>query len=454
MKADDKNSADGSDAVLARLKRLHPKRIDLSLGRMERLLVRLGHPENNLPPVVHIAGTNGKGSTTAYMKAALEAAGLGVQAYTSPHLVRFNERIVLDGNAIDETLLMDLLLECEAANGDAPITYFEVTTACAFLAYARRPADITLLEVGLGGRLDATNVIDAPALCVITPISVDHVQFLGPSLEQIAAEKAGILKPGVAAVVAPQEATAMAAIEARAAEVGAPLLRHGEEWDFSDDAGAEGLSVYFGDRKIDLPLPALPGAHQHANAALAAAALIQLDRAELDQAAIAAGLENVRWPARLQRLDADAFGAGLPADAEVWLDGGHNAASGEALARVLAEWRQGLGTMPLYLIVGMMNVKDIGGFLSPLAPFAEAAFAVSIPGEPNALPAAELAQQALEAGLAAVEPAESVGAALAAIAAAASGVSPRILIVGSLYLAGSVLAGLEGRLKEPAELSG
>jgi len=457
----DSASAANGDAVLERLRRLHPKRIDLSLGRMERLLARLGNPEQALPPVIHIAGTNGKGSTTAYLKAALEAAGYGVHVYTSPHLVRFHERISLAGPAgapggaqpICDHDLMDILIECEIANGDAPITYFEVTTAAAFLAFSRTTADVVLLEVGLGGRLDATNVIARPALCILTPISIDHVQFLGDDLAGIAFEKAGILKPDVPCVVAAQAVEALRVIEARADTVGAPLIRCGDDWRIGDVTPA-GFEITLGDQVIELPLPALPGAHQIANAGLAVAALISLDGFDVDAPALASGLTDVSWPARLQRLENRTLLKSLPDGAELWLDGGHNSAAGEALAEVVRGWAAAdVAPCPLYLIAGMMNVKDVTAFLSSFAGLARAVVGIDIPGEVNALSADDIRRNGERAGLP-THAAADLTAALAHVNDdCIGGPPPRVLICGSLYLAGSVLAAEQGRAKSPSEVS-
>jgi dihydrofolate synthase / folylpolyglutamate synthase len=421
-----------SDVLLERLSHLHPKVIDLSLERIERLLARLGHPERDLPPVVHVAGTNGKGSTVAYLRAIAEAAGLRAHAYTSPHLVRFHERIRLAGTLIGEDALAALLDECERANGDAPITFFEVTTAAAFLAFARAPADLLLLEVGLGGRLDATNVIATPALSIITPVSIDHVQFLGETLTEIAGEKAGILKPGVACVVGPQPPEAAAAIENRARAIGAPLLRHGAEWHAE---GTDDGFVYRGQaRRIALPRPVLPGAHQIANAGMAVAAVDALAvRFAIGEDAIRAGLRTAEWPARLQRLVRGPLIEILPAGWELWLDGGHNPAAGEALAETARSWRD----RPLHLVVGMINTKDVAGFLRPLAPLAASLTALSIPGNPSAVPPEEIAAAASAFDLD-VSTAPDTAAALTRIAEGSS--AARVLICGSLYLAGTVLA--------------
>ena len=415
-----------SDAILARLMALHPKVIDLSLDRMERLLAALDHPERRIPPVIHIAGTNGKGSTQAMIRAGLEAAGKQVHAYTSPHLAQFHERIRLAGALIAEADLAATLEECEAANGGAPITFFEITTAAAFLAFSRVAADYTLLEVGLGGRLDATNVIAAPRLSVITPISIDHTQYLGETLAEIAGEKAGIIKRGVPVIVGPQEAPARAVIEARAEALGAPLLIARQDW----DAYAEhGRLVYFDQRGLlDLPPPVLPGPHQFQNAGTAIAALRELGFGEPE--AVAA-VTRAEWPARMQRLVRGPL-VEAAGGCELWLDGGHNPAGGEAVAATLAA----MPTRPTHLVCGMLNTKDVLGYMRPLAGVAQSLTAVAIPGEPNTLSAEETAAAAGSAGL----PATTAPDALSAVQSLAKAhPGARILICGSLYLAGQVL---------------
>lgn len=420
-----------SDRVLERLGRLHPKLIDLSLVRVEQLLAALGNPQDDLPPVVHVAGTKGKGSTVATMRACLEGAGYRVHAYISPHLVRFHERIRLAGHLIDEEALIALLEECERANRDAPITFFEITTAAAFLAFARTPADIVLLEVGLGGRLDATNVVRRPAVTAITPVSLDHQAFLGDTVAAIAGEKAGILKLGVTAVIAPQPGEAAAVIEARAAAVSAPLYRAHHEWR-CEVAGA-GMR-YEGERWcLDLPLPSLIGAHQVVNAGTAIACLERLSEFTIPTEAIADGLRHIDWPARLQLLRYGPLVDAVPPDWELWLDGGHNPLAGEVLGDVTAGWRD----RPLYLVVGMMNTKDAAGFIAPLANHAGALWAVTIPGEKNALPAEAIATAAASVGLRA-QTADSVLAAIRDIPVHDG--NGRVLICGSLYFAGKVLA--------------
>ena len=418
---------DNSDTILARLMGLHPKVIDLTLDRLERLLATLDHPEAHIPPAIHIAGTNGKGSTQAMIRAGLEAMGKQVHAYTSPHLARFHERIRLAGNLISEPELSALLDECEAANGGQPITFFEITTAAAFLAFSRTPADFTLLEVGLGGRLDATNVIDQPKLSIITPVSIDHTQFLGETLHEIAGEKAGIIKRGVPVIVGPQEEDALEVIEARAARLGAPLHVYGQHWQVWEERGR----LIFQDETglLDLPLPNLPGPHQVLNAGAAIAALRLLGA---DEAACEAAVTRAEWPARMQRLSRGplVFAAGA---AELWLDGGHNPAGGIAVAETLSR----MAPKPTHLICGMLNTKDVTGYMRPLAAQAESLTAVAIPGEPNTLPAEVTEAAARQAGFARTAQAETVEAAIHAITAHCP--QARILICGSLYLAGQIL---------------
>ncbi|PVA10151.1 bifunctional folylpolyglutamate synthase/dihydrofolate synthase [Pelagivirga sediminicola] len=419
-------SAQGSDRILERMMALHPKIIDLTLDRVWRLLEALGNPQDALPPVIHIAGTNGKGSTQAMIRAGLEAAGKRVHAYTSPHLARFHERIRLAGDLISEDALTEVLDECYRANGSGSITYFEITTCAALLAMSRTPADYTLLEVGLGGRLDATNVVAQPALTIITPISIDHEQYLGDTLARIAAEKAGIIKRDVPCIVGPQPDEAMEVIERIAARLNAPLLAQGQHWHTSAEAGR---MVYQDERGLlDLPLPNLPGAHQIENAGAALAALRHL---HLGDTAAEAAVTRAQWPARMQRLDSGALADAAP-QAELWLDGGHNASAGQAIGRHLAS----LPKRPTHLICGMLNTKDIAGYLRPLAEVADSLTAVSIPGEANTLPAETTAEAARAAGLPA-SCAPDVRAALAAILKQSP--DARVLICGSLYLAGHVL---------------
>ena len=416
----------GSDLLLQRMMTLHPKVIDLTLARVERLLTILGNPERQLPPVIHIAGTNGKGSTQAMIRAGLESAGLRVHAYTSPHLARFHERIRLAGELISEELLTALLDECVTANGPDEITFFEITTCAAFVAFARSPADWTLLEVGLGGRLDATNVVDDPKVTIITPVSLDHQAFLGDTVAQIAGEKAGIIKRGVPVIVGPQTEEGLAVIEASAARLGAPVLAYGQHWSVAEDRGR--LVYQDENGLLDLPLPNLPGPHQIQNAGAAIATLRHLG---FDAGACEAAVTRAFWPARMQRLRHGPLITIAP-EVELWLDGGHNPAGAEAVAATLAR----MPRRDTHLICGMLNTKDVAGYMAPLAAHVTRLHAVSIPGEKNTLPADVTRDAATRAGIDAVT-AASVGEALAAIAATSP--NARVLICGSLYLAGAVL---------------
>ena len=435
--------------MLRRLIALHPRTIDLSLGRIERLLAALGHPERHLSPVIHVAGTNGKGSVVAYLRAMFEAGGYRVHAYTSPHLVRFHERIRVGGRLISEKALDATLRTCEEANDGAPITFFEITTAAAFLAFSRNPADVTLLEVGLGGRLDATNVITRPRVTAITPVSLDHQHFLGHSLKAIAAEKAGILKPGVPAVIGPQHAIAAHVIAATARKLGAPLIRYGT--DFRATRGRDsGLRLHTSDGVTRWPVPALPGDHQYANAALALR-IAQIfakparDKTALDDAALAQGIMGADWPARLQRLGHGSLSAPLARKGfDIWLDGGHNPQAGRALGHVLAEWRAQTPGQPVYLVCGMIRSKDPRGFLAPLVQGANAIWTVPVPEDHAGIPAAELAATARALGRRATAM-DSLEAAFAALAGRKPG---RVLVAGSLYLAGALLA-REGTAARP-----
>ncbi|HSP48784.1 MAG TPA: folylpolyglutamate synthase/dihydrofolate synthase family protein [Pseudolabrys sp.] len=427
------------DEIVARLAALHPKRIDLSLDRIECLLAALDHPERKLPPAIHVAGTNGKGSTIAFMRAILEAAGKRVHVYSSPHLVRFNERYRLgqpgEGVLVSDAELSATLEECERANAGAPITVFEITTAVGLVLFARHPADVLLLEVGLGGRLDATNVVDHPLATVITRIAIDHTDFLGSTLEKIANEKAGILKRGTPAIVAAQARDALAAIERQAARLNAPLKIAGEDWTATEERGR---LVYQDEAGLlDLPAPKLYGRHQFENAGLAIAALRAIKPFKISPAAYEAGMVKADWPARLQRLAAGRLVDLVPAGSELWLDGGHNPDGGRAIAAALADLEERV-SRPLVLIVGMLASKDCVGFLSNFTGLARRMIAVPVPGAEKSLTAEAVADAARAIGL----PATSRDNLIEAIEAARKldlDPPPRILITGSLYLAGEVL---------------
>ncbi|APF36082.1 folylpolyglutamate synthase/dihydrofolate synthase [Chelatococcus sambhunathii] len=432
---------ESSDAMLARFLALHPKTIDLSLGRIERLLTRLGAPQRQLPPVIHVAGTNGKGSTIAFMRAVLEAAGLVVHVYTSPHLVRFHERIRLGrpggGRFVGEDRLVAALERCEDANGGAPITVFEITTAAAMLLFAETPADVLLLEVGLGGRLDATNVVETPQACVVTPVSLDHADYLGDNVMRIAAEKAGIFKRGAPAIIAPQEPEPTAVLEAAAERVGArSILVGGQDFHVHEERGR---LVYQDEQGlIDLPLPRLAGRHQLVNAGTALATLRAAGYGRLPAEAFEAGMSRAEWPARMQRLRQGSLVDLAPDGAELWLDGGHNPDGGRALAAAFAELEE-RHPAPLVMIVGMLGTKDADGFLKPFVGLAQELIAVPIPSQLAARPAEEVAGIARSVGLQA-RASDSVEAALAGLRATERERPPRILVTGSLYLAGDVLA--------------
>ncbi|MEJ0051317.1 MAG: folylpolyglutamate synthase/dihydrofolate synthase family protein [Methylovirgula sp.] len=427
-----------SDPILERLLDLHPKKIDLSLGRIERLLKDLGSPQDRLPPVIHVAGTNGKGSSIAFMRAILEAAGKTVHVYTSPHLVRFHERIRLGdkagGRLVEDSELAEALALCEKVNDGAPITFFEVTTAAAFVLFNRHPADYLLLEVGLGGRVDATNVIARPAATLITPVSMDHPEFLGNSVAEIAGEKAGILKPGVPAVLGFQQPEALAVLEAQAAKVGAPLQIAGQDFHVREE---HGRLIYEDEAGlIDLPLPKLAGRHQHQNAA-GAIATLRLVEPALSPHALEIGLATAEWPARLQRLSKGNLVALAPAGSEVWLDGAHNEDGARVLSQAMAD-REEKAPRPLVIVTGTLATKDTAAFLRAFKGLAQEVLAVPVHGEHAARTPADIAALANAAGLPAVA-CESIESALRFLTARKWAVPPRVLIAGSLYLAGEVL---------------
>ncbi|MDQ4135820.1 MAG: bifunctional folylpolyglutamate synthase/dihydrofolate synthase [Pseudomonadota bacterium] len=432
---------ESSDALIARFLALHPRAIDLSLDRIRRLLAELGHPERRLPPVIHVAGTNGKGSTIAFMRAILEAAGLAVHVYTSPHLVRFHERIRLGrlggGRFVDEERLVEILRRCEAVNRSEPITVFEITTAAALLLFAETPADVLLLEVGLGGRFDATNVIDAPAAAVVTSIGFDHAEYLGTTLAQIAGEKAGIFKRGAPAVIAPQDYDEADRTLRHAAErVGArPVLVGGQDFTVHEEGGR--LVYQDEDGLLDLPRPRLHGRHQFTNAATAIAALRAAGFRRFETAAFETGLARAAWPGRLQRLTRGRLLGLAPEGCDLWLDGGHNLDGGRVLAAAMAELGE-RGDAPLVIVAGMLGTKDSEGFFKNFAGLAREVIAVPIPGQVAARPADEVAAIAARVGLT-TSIAPNVEAALASLHGYVWDHPPRVLICGSLYLAGAVL---------------
>ncbi len=433
---------DSSDALIARFLALHPKAIDLSLGRIQRLLANLGHPERRLPPVIHVAGTNGKGSTIAFMRAILESAGLAVHVHTSPHLVRFHERIRLGkfggGHYVTEERLVEALRRCEAVNAGAPITVFEITTAAALLIFSEEPADVLLLEVGLGGRFDATNVIDRPAAAVVTSIGHDHAEYLGTTLKAIAGEKAGIFKRGCPAVIAPQDyLEADQTLRDEAERIGAAPILVGQQ-DFS--VHEEGGRLVYQDEKglLDLPRPKLIGRHQFINAGTAIAALRAAGFEGFEAEAFEAGLTRAEWPGRLQRLNRGRLPEIAPSGCEIWLDGGHNADGGRVLAAAMADQSE-RSDAPLVLIAGMLGTKDSAAFFKNFSGLAREVIAVPIAGQIAARPAEEVASIAGSVGLT-TSIASSVESALASLHNYVWDRPPRVLICGSLYLAGEVLA--------------
>ncbi|HEU0085195.1 MAG TPA: folylpolyglutamate synthase/dihydrofolate synthase family protein [Bradyrhizobium sp.] len=422
--------------LIARLSALHPARIDLDLRRMQLLLQRLDHPERKLPPVIHLAGTNGKGSTIAYLRAILEAAGLRVHVYTSPYLVRINESFRLAGVLAGDDALRAALEHCERVNEGAPITPFEIQTAAAFWMFARHPADVVLLETGLGGRLDATNVIGAPLATAITPVGMDHTGYLGNTLAEIAGEKAGIIKRDVPVIVAEQPPEALEVIERQAHRMRAPLHGFGQHWHVNVERGR---LVYQDERGLmDLAAPKLFGRHQFYNAGLAIATLRAVDAFRIDAAAFEAGVVSAEWPGRMQRLASGALLDAAPQGSELWLDGGHNADGGRVIAAALGDLEERV-SRPLVVIAGMMADKDAESFLANFAGLTRHIIAVPVPDRDNAMPTDTLADAARRLGMR-VDIAAGVDAALRALTRLAWEVPPRILITGSLYLAGHVLA--------------
>ncbi|SIQ79695.1 dihydrofolate synthase / folylpolyglutamate synthase [Rhizobium sp. RU33A] len=431
-----------ADAEIEKLMGLHPKGYDLSLDRIRRLLEVLGNPHLKLPPVIHVAGTNGKGSATAFCRALLEAQGLSVHVHTSPHLVRWHERYRIGvkggpGQIVDDELFADVLRRVAEANGGKPITVFEILTAVTFILFSEQPADVVVLEVGLGGRFDATNVVEKPAVCIIQPISLDHQAYLGDRVELIAAEKAGIMKRGVPVVIGHQEFDGAKDVLISTAErLGCPLTVFAQDFLAYEEFGRLVYQDEFG--LMDLPLPRLPGRHQIGNAATAIRAVKAAGYSVTEEVAEKAML-SVEWPGRLQKLTEGRLVERAPAGAEIWLDGGHNPGAGEVIAEAMAsmEERQ---ARPLHLVIGMINTKDPIGFFRAFVDIAHDVYTVPITGSDVGLDPVALAQSAAEAGLKAL-PMESLGQALDAIRERSEdSVPPRIMIGGSLYLAGNVLA--------------
>ena len=426
------------EAYLARFEALHPKKIDLTLGRTERLLEKLGNPERKLPPLIHVAGTNGKGSTIAFMRAILEASGALVHVFTSPHLVRFNERIRIGrpggGQLVDDAELSAACERVEAVNADDPITFFEITTALAYDLFHRHPADFVLMEVGLGGRFDSTNVIRHPAATVITPVSIDHREFLGDTVEKIAREKAGIIKRGAPVIIAEQDQAAVDVCLREAEALGAPAFVGGQ--DFQAFEERRRLVYQSLDRLMDLPLPKLVGRHQILNAATAITALLQVAPDRIDQKAVEAGLLSVEWPGRLQRLSGR-LAKLAPGGSEVWLDGGHNADGARVLAEAISALEE-KSPRPLVLIAGTMARKNAAEILQPFVGITQEFLAVPVPHE-GARPPEEMAAAARKLGMPAAL-AGSVEESLSFLSAREWREPPRIVITGSLYLAGDVLA--------------
>lgn len=421
-----------STILLNRLERLYPRRIDLSLDRMERLLKALGNPERRLPPVVHVAGTNGKGSTIAFIRAIAEANNQRVHVYTSPHLIKFHERIVLAGTTITEERLIDCLEHVERVNDGQCITAFEITTAAALVAFSETPADLLLLETGLGGRLDATNVVKKPVATVITSISLDHVSYLGGTISAIAGEKAGILKPNVTCVVAPQDAAAFQVIEHRARALSVPLRVVGRDY-LVHQLGSRFI-YQDATRRVDLPTPSLKGRHQLENAGTAIATAGVVFGEALTNHQLERGVTQARWPARLEQLTLGSLLANVNRGTEIWLDGGHNVGGSRAVAHALSE----LPDVETHLIWGMMEARDAGAVISPFKGLVSHVYTVRIPNESGAFSAGALASTAAAEGFAATVT-SGVSEALR-LSQGDSGRPNRVIIFGSLYLAGHVLS--------------
>ena len=452
QQAGDKSVTDKDvEQVLKRLSTYYPVAIDMGLDRIVRLLGDLDNPHLKLPPVIHIAGTNGKGSTLSFFKAMLEASGKKVHAFTSPHLVRYNERVVLAGEEISNDFLIDVLEECERANKDRPITFFEITAVASFLAFSKIPADVILLETGMGGRLDATNVVPNPALTVITMISNDHGKFLGSTLPQIAGEKAGILKPCAPCILGPQTKDALASgvdivVEQKAVEVGADIHIAGmpeDEGGWLVRAGESGFTFTGLGRVMELPFPAMLGDHQILNAGTAVAGLLRLKQTgnplwQIEEDAIRKGIQTAHWPARMQRLDDHEEFLSLPENCELWLDGGHNDSAGAVLADQARKWRQ-QDDKEFHIVMAMLTTKTPEEFLEKLAPLADRITVIPVPNDPLSFEPRELEKRIgrMDGIKADISKADDWLDAIRRLTASSG--SKRILTCGSLYLAGDVL---------------
>ncbi len=409
--------------------------VKLGLFRVEELLSRLGNPERKLPPIIHVAGTNGKGSTIAFMRSIMEAAGYKVHVYTSPHLINFNERIILAGKEISDDFLNEITEECRLAAGDLEITFFEGTTVAAFLAFSKVEADIVLLETGLGGRLDATNVIQNPAVTVITPISLDHMEYLGDTIKKIAGEKAAIVKDECLCISAAQTPEAMGVIEKVASEKKANLLRGQEEWQVGK--AISGMLYSLGGEVMKLPSPSLIGDHQIYNAGAAIACVQNIAGFDISEENIASGIVSTKWRARLQLLDCGKYVDMLPSGYELWFDGGHNEAAAKAIAAKIVQWNEE-DSKPLYMIIAMLKGREVKDFLTPLKEHVSMLYAVPIEGEENSQDTKIIVDSATKLGIPARE-SINVDDAISDIIKSSGGVG-RIIICGSLYLAGTALA--------------
>lgn len=431
-----------TDQLIERLLTLHPKGFDLSLERITRLLARLGDPHMRLPPVIHVAGTNGKGSSAAFARALLEAAGRSVHVHTSPHLVHWHERYRIGGSEggrlVEDAVLAEAISRVAEANGGETITLFEILTAVTFILFSEHPADAAIIEVGLGGRFDATNVIERPAVSLITSVSLDHEAFLGDRVELIAAEKAGIIKPGCPVVIGQQEHDAAREVLLDTAErLGCPVLVYGQDFLAYEENGR--MVYQDADGLMDLTLPRLKGRHQLANAAAAIAA-VKAAGFDASMAFCDAAMERAEWPGRLQRLTDGELKDCAPDGAELWIDGGHNPSAGAAITEALAEMEE-RDPKPLYVIAGMIATKDQAGYFRNFAGMARRVFTVPVEQSEAGVPNDELAARAMEAGVEA-EPISSVRNALLLLKEGSDPTEPppRILICGSLYLVGAVLA--------------